>query len=314
MDIKPLELHTEWYRTRYYVEEGRILPIPGAKVETYSPFEYYERENAGIVGESLHIQFANRDFSSNKRIEEFCNTWGILGLGHRKLFAPWYAKPLEEGMEKYRIKTSLPPGVHGRKIEPWNYAEPVEEFLREAMLFRWALLAGSALRENNEEEQRRLLAEITGGKAEGDAGLVEEQLLTMYLQQVNAHLDYVRPCLVGVIGEGEFYNILQWRFSSLLDALYMMLVLDFQKERYIKVCRSTTCQKIFVTDRQDKVYCSEKCAENQANRDYRERERKRKQQALEMWEEGKSIEKIAEVLMVSTEKVRKWLNQKEGGN
>lgn len=266
-----LELRARWFRTRYYVEDQRLLPIPGAKVEEYNPFDYYESENAGVVGESLHIQFANWDFGSSNGIEEFCNTWGILGLGQRKLFAPWYDHALERDkyLARYEIGQSGPGRIYGRKVEAWEYTEPVEEFLQEALLFRWALLAGSALRENNEEEQRRLLAEITGGKAEGDAGLVEEQLLTMYLQQVNAHLDYVRPCLVGVIGGREFYNILQWRFPSLLDALYMMLALDFQKDRYIRVCKSVTCKKVFATDRQDKLYCSRECAKAQANRDYR---------------------------------------------
>lgn len=302
---EPLSFNTEWFRTRYYIENGRILPIPGAAGEYYNPFDHYDSENGGIPGESLHIQFANWDFSNDKGVEEFCNTWGVLGLGKRSPLFPGIAISLKE---RYRVKPviDIPNDEHRARLEPWHYiAEPVDEFIKEAVFFKWAVLAGNALKEDNIQEQERLLAEITKATKmvscssgqqvrmygydgstplppwgcdlfilmewlEHDNLSSKEQLELGFNELISTCLQYIHP----VMTRGF---VLKWQFPSLLDALYMMLALDYQKERFIRVCKSTTCNKVFATDRGDRIFCSRKCAKRQADRDYRERERKKKQ-------------------------------------
>lgn len=302
---EPLSFNTEWFRTRYYIENGRILPIPGAAGEYYNPFDHYDSENNGIPGESLHIQFANWDFSTDRGVEDFCNKWGILGLGMRNLLIPRVAA---SAREKYRVRQDMIDlsNMQKAKQEPWHYiAEPVDEFVKEASFFKWAIWAGNALKENDKEEQERLLAEITKATKmvsclsgqqvrmygydgstplppwgcdlfilmewlEHDNLSPKEQLELVFNELISTCLQYIHP----VMTQG---SVLKWQFPSLLDALYMMLALDYQKERFIRVCKSTTCNKVFATDRGDRIFCSRKCAKRQADRDYRERERLKKE-------------------------------------
>jgi hypothetical protein len=267
-----LGFNTEWARTRYYIENGRILPIPGAAVEGYNPFEYYDSENKEISEESLHIQFANWDFSTNAGINEFCNTWGLLGLGQRNALIPWAVRTFDK---KYRVNfpPKEPDDIAKAYAEPWRYmAEPVDEFKEEAFIFKWTLSACNALKDNNIEEQEKLLDLPFEDEMECDEFLfsaefsITEELEICTTSTIEYYLKNIHPVLKQDL-------TLQWEFSSLLDALYMMLALDYQEKRFIRVCKSTTCNKVFATGREDKIYCSRECALRQANRDYRARKR-----------------------------------------
>jgi hypothetical protein len=279
---EPLELRGSWFRTKYYIEDNRILPIPGTKVEGYNPFDYYESENAGIIDTSLHIKFANWDFSNSRNIEDFCNNWGILGLGYRRLLGPYHQ---QNNTSNYSfINEKLFPqeksGTIARTIQLHEYAEPIELFLHEAQQYKWAMMAGHALRENNIDMQRSLLETATGEDFSGKPEVViREELYVRFLQLINSYLQYVKLKLNGMFDRKGPINhfFLQWRFPSLLDCFYIMLSLDFQKGRYIRVCKSTTCQKIFATDRQDKLYCSRECAMRQADRDYKAKKKAEKE-------------------------------------
>lgn len=273
--LKPLQFRGKWFKTRCYVEDNRILPVSDAKIEEYNPFDYYENKKDDMADSPLYIQFANWDFSNPRNIEEFCSKWGTLGLGYRLTWARWadFNNPLYNNLEKYRIKKPLPEGVRARKLEPWDYAEPVDEFLQEASKFKWTLLAGSALRDNDYEMQKKLLEE-KGINDISSISNIKEILTVSFLNSINHYLSYIIPFIVAITDENQFYTSLNWEFHSLIDVLYMMLALDFQKGKYIRICKSSTCSKIFVTDRQDKIYCSRECALRQADREYKKRVRR----------------------------------------
>ena len=266
-----LGFSAEWFRTRYYIENGRILPIPGAAGEYYNPFDHYDNENDGILEESLHIQFANWNFSSDRNIEEFCNTWGLLGLGLRDPIAPGEVVITPE-REYYANSSS-------DSNKPWHYlAEPIREFIRTASEFKWIVSAGNALKENNKKALEELLNHCPGFALPWSMTIPVERDPSLWMgTMINNHLERIHPKILWVTDKTGFHSTIQWQFYSLLDALYMMLALDYQKGRFIRVCNSTTCDTVFVTDREDKIYCSRECAQRQANRDYRERKRLEKQ-------------------------------------
>lgn len=62
-----------WTKTGFFLEDGMIKENPSARSTTYDPFDH----------RTLYLEFAAIDEGSEKRIHDFVNRYGILGLEFR---------------------------------------------------------------------------------------------------------------------------------------------------------------------------------------------------------------------------------------
>ncbi len=271
--INPLELTSKWLRTRYYIQDGYILPIPGAEWSEYDPWDYYNKENAGIPDDSLHIKFLNINLTDHREIEQFCSTYGLLGLRARDVATDEF---IRKNQEEYRVPNyprelipdNVPPNLRG----PLMTREPLEEFINEVNVFRWVTQINEGLRKFDIE----LLRDALGGNLDKSDEMVFDRATILYLQTVNNRLRCIRPKIIRYTDETKSYNILRWEFTSLLDNIYMMHAQSTQENRSTRKCKNEKCNKWFSTDKEIKVYCSKKCGHDQSVRDLRNRRRRQK--------------------------------------
>lgn len=301
MDLSPFEFSTKWWRTKYCIKEGKITPVWGSEVEEYDPLTTGGNER-------IYLEFAGLDLEQKQgrekevAIEDFCTRYGLLGLGHRRIRASFW----ETGMDSSRYRPSDKPFMPG-KVQPWAYAEPVEEFMEEYRQFKWTLRAKYALEtgNTNTEEQKNLIRE----KGKGFA-VSEETLATLYCMVVNQYLDKIRQEVVVIREKGRVYNIVQWSFASLLDSFYFSLVQDFQAGRFLRQCPE--CRRFFIAEHQGRKYCYPKEVNGVMEPLCKDRAAKRKYKAnvglaKELKRAGKTDKEIAKIMGVSVKKVKGWL-------
>jgi len=181
----------------------------------------------------------------------------------------------------------------------FEYAEPVEEFLREANSLRVAIesllaitparvlatstqLAGvldvldgedsywdeeefGPLPVRWDEEKDTLVSAMNEGLLRKAASAVEAE------EALNSLTSTVSPVLT--VGPGLEYRIV-WRCRSLLASFAMMILQDLTEGRRIRQCDN--CGTLFLSHREEAAYCSIKCRNTAQKRRQRVRQKTKK--------------------------------------
>lgn len=105
------------------------------------------------------------------------------------------------------------------------------------------------------------------------SGLSEEEA-----EELDSHftrnLLAVTPGLGSVIENGKRKWEERQRFPSLLSAIYLMLLRDFTTpHRFLRLCAKEGCGRPVITDRVDRIYCSNPCKSTANTRNSRARQR-----------------------------------------
>lgn len=95
--------------------------------------------------------------------------------------------------------------------------------------------------------------------------------------ELNLFLQDINPALTVNYETGLLTN--GWNIDSLIAGMYFMLFIDISKGKYVKHCENETCGRFFPTpaDKMNTKYCCADCARAQANRQYRRREKEKRQ-------------------------------------
>src|SRR5262245_58033757 len=81
MENEQQQYASHWRKRRYYVsDDGFIKPVQGSPVEEYDPFESFYAGPRTSQPRYLHTDLAGLDTDDTRAIEDFVNTWGLLGL------------------------------------------------------------------------------------------------------------------------------------------------------------------------------------------------------------------------------------------
>ncbi|SPF35255.1 hypothetical protein SBF1_1470005 [Candidatus Desulfosporosinus infrequens] len=266
---------SQWGKKPVRIEGDRLRSIfdPWHPWQFYSPFEFFGRDRE----ESLYMRFAALE--SNEDIRSFVNDFGFLGLQ----------------------------GISLRKIMIENDAE-VEESLTEIkfQISRMHILLGlqQALTEKNLLKAKRSLLSLRSAckgrrrifisgiidpdnshgyddtiDAEGEWEVVKLDGYHAIVQEISHELQDVHQTLMYDFST-ECYKG-QWIVPTLLSAMYTMFSLDLQGGKILRKCQNTTCLKYFEVYANDtrKIYHDPSCAALQAQRNYRQKTKKKKEEA-----------------------------------
>ena len=115
-------------------------------------------------------------------------------------------------------------------------------------------------------------------------------------------------CRPGHQWSPDWKCILSWECDNLLAALYLMAQLDMTARGPLRRCDNSKCRNFFRAKDIKGKYCSQRCKDRA--RDHRKEEKKlkkRKDEAIDLYNEGHSISEIARLKSARESTVQNWL-------
>ncbi len=104
----------------------------------------------------------------------------------------------------------------------------------------------------------------------------------------------------------ESGSLSTWNFSGLLPVIYFKFFQDFNAQKKFQLCQNSKCHNIYLKKAKNNDYCSATCL----NRSKAARNRQRnRQQVIELYNEGLTIEEIKQHVNVEYERIRAWINK-----
>jgi hypothetical protein len=304
-------LQGRWYRKKYYIDDGFIKPVPGARVEPYNIFDFYLPGNR--QRDSIHQIFASVDLNDDKAITGFYTRFGPLGLYNREIikivaFPPNLRHiyrmpesspvagvqrdinelmPMDMLMGKYHIPRDVfPIPIEGdlvlpdKKVATLDTWEPVDKFREECIRFRWILELRNAIADKNIMEIKELLESSNNQlyrnavKGKDDNGLLYIATGAV-MWAVNGEMENrVTPLLMFDERDGISKKI-SWRCDSLLTALYTMIFLDITRGVLTRRCENEKCTKFFEAGNPKVRFCSTSCQSAVKTQRYRDKKGKK---------------------------------------
>jgi len=135
----------------------------------------------------------------------------------------------------------------------YYYSEPLELFKKEAELLK------DTFHKYNEYTIKKKEKQITPKDIRSIYGVLNNRLAHIHPRQ-----RYV---------EEDCSTEFGWEVPSLLSAYYLMMFLDLHHKRKARFCNCNVCNRAFIADRDDNIYCSKRCKEN--TKKQRQRQRKK---------------------------------------
>lgn len=135
--------------------------------------------------------------------------------------------------------------VHFENMWFWSYCEPLELYIDEAKKFQ-ALFA-------DVEKINNILRE----KKKGDLDHADQALLYKIITAVKRNAQNISPRPKYDVNKRAM--IASWEVPSLLSAYYLMLYLDLVSSRNAKICQNDRCNRPFIAEREDNIYCGPLC-------------------------------------------------------
>lgn len=250
-----------WLRGVAVAEGGcvRFVHATGA----YDPFQANRERGSDPP---LYLQFADLAQADDELLARFAGSYGPLGLAIHGQVDPAFA-----------------PGPQGLPID-----EPAEDVRAEARAMRAVveLWRAWAAREDDpdglREPFRRAYLSLYGPNAwrpEFDA-LQSSRLVTWAEIVLSRAINRQREAGACELKLHFLDHAPQdvWTASTLLGALYVMLALDLSGLPP-QTCGNSRCGRLFKPERVGQLYCSVSCRRAQLVRDYRERERSKREGA-----------------------------------
>lgn len=272
----------EWVRFEEYeiVERERnlyVVPRKGAKMERYRPFEHYYKDKS-ILLEFLILAYQLKMVSEREReagkfdprnqqyrarlICRFASKYGLLGLFWKNAYAIERRIHKREGQTFYIVKPNLEiwnrlrslgdlelyddyaaayfprlgppyPNCYTAEEEFWTeYGEAATE----------VMLAAAYMREHAQK-----VGEFKEQKPY--PGSLKDRIPSPQVDNLKLDLEY----------DGQVWQ-LSWKFASLLDALWIMQLLNTVEQKdQVRICAFPPCRRPFIGRRR---FCSDSCGNN----------------------------------------------------
>jgi len=266
---------TQWAKRPVRVEGDIIRSVfdPWLSWQSYSPFDFYGRDRE----ESLYMRFTALE--SNDDIRNFIINFGFLGIQGSSLRKIMIEDEVvvEESLDEIRFEIS-----RMRTLLDLQQALTEKDLLKakQSLLTlrsvckgrRLILISGVIDPDNPHWHDKNIDPENEWEvvRLDGYHAIVQE--LSHELQDVHQMLmyDFSTERYIG-----------QWSLPTLLAAMYMMLSLDLQGGKILRKCQNPTCSKYFEVYANDtrKIYHDPSCASLQAQRNYRQKAKKKKEEA-----------------------------------
>lgn len=297
------EWSSKWRKLSYTIENQEgidvITAVYGSEEDWYDPLDFRFDNRPKYPEEIKHqdpgIALARINPNNYDDILEYANRWGLLGLWNVNRYR------LAENLEpRRRYATDYKSGKystwynHPRKRNMFSWQEPIRIFsaaVTEYQEILGELFDGdsdhNSIPFGNNLNRAKVKSEhdidCSEGKASVEAGNdqleytevpyisdadTKNQINRFRLNfRINDYMSQIRPALSWNYITQEW--IPGWSFLSLLDAIYLLLFLNLQANRYWRRCKRLTCHDFFLAGNPKAVYCSDTCANTQAKIDSR---------------------------------------------
>lgn len=263
-----------------------FIPTDPRKLKIFYPFDYYECQNEP----SLYLQFISIDETNLKQISDFINRFGYI-----EEYTIDENDPVRE-----KIRLLIDTAINMGKTE---FDSEAQALILQLSRCSYNDLLNIPLKNKYQSYilQMRSIAKLW--KSQNN-----DEIIEALTDMVNYGVQITPPfCLSNVlkldIGKAAFdenkYSILSmvfdwmlkntntvlkwdsvnkkfyssWKCNDLLTVMYVMMFMDVTNNKVIRKCENDTCGKFFEVkgNYKDKIYCDNKCARAQAQREYRKR-------------------------------------------
>jgi len=263
-----------------------LQPKPGVTKKYYFPFLKWEK------GDTPYLELVNltRVFNSGrnlgKAILQFVNKNGLLGILFWKLQLG-SLQTREDHLLRYFPDGQWDFNYHAdkeRKVSPENpfYSEQVDEFIRVANRFAELVSAWHTIsQELNEPLPGITLKEIHdpyGLERIADRLEKQKELAENEREQLGHLIKHLELSLISSFGNAfPVFDLrkkewgIGYRPTSLMEAYYLMFVLDIIAFRKIRWCLAENCKRFFVPRHERQIYCSPRCSAWQRKKRFREK-------------------------------------------
>lgn len=298
-----IERGITWKRCPCAIDGDIISAIKGP-VEEYDVMEY----NGKGSKPALYAVFAAINENNLAEIKDFCCQFGLLGLSRNNLYREKEQQKTREAERALLQSISASPiiPIPAKSIGNWsdnydfeaamaaikaeqNYRathEAITDIQREIKTIRFILQGINAIRVCDKENARAIWRELIlldNSIEELEAAYFDNEnpkdpfylLGNITSIMINRQLAGVAPGLDPTYKTGSF--VPEWRGSNLLAAIYLILYLELTQGHLFKQCENKTCQQWFPVSPNNinKKYCGNDCARAQAQREYRNRNKKK---------------------------------------
>ncbi|MBU3075622.1 CGNR zinc finger domain-containing protein [Clostridium estertheticum] len=299
------EYTTIWGKYACKIEDGiKIVKITTEPTELYNPFNSYTQDNTT----SLHIQFASIDVNDPKNILDFINKFGFLGLDIRNRFEKIELELGFLSMELFKYITGKENIIDNKESlistakNMYNitigssdllshhsiHEESLDDISYEITRLKDLLTLIEKKDSSNPEQLyeliynasdhfSRYLFERDNNEQKGNLDILKSTANDCIMDAINKEIQHVSPLLVpNASSSGSFDT--KWNSNTLISTIYTMLYLDLIVGKRIKKCKNLTCGKFFDVYGANtrKKFCTTKCAQSNASREYRKREKEGK--------------------------------------
>lgn len=170
--------------------------------------------------------------------------------------------------------------------------ERIDEFIGELVLMRLLVRANAAINKGDIEAIKEISADLLNAVkrnayldgldilSELDTSLLEpspsgfSDILSFWIKIYSSrHLKRAYPTLESSKGSKTHRQVVGYKCSDLLAAMYIMFMLDATRGLTHRLCANEPCKQPFMPQDDRQIYCSEPCARAQVQREYRRRKK-----------------------------------------
>ncbi|WP_147535656.1 hypothetical protein [Bacillus marasmi] len=273
-----------WTRQQYEISNEHgidyIIIKRGSEKAVYEPLNQeilYSRPKNKLehLKSSPHVALSRIDPNNYEDILFFVNTWGLLGLKHvvkyneinllaELLKIPHFGLEFPEIRELYRDRTRRRGERDREPLLVFQQAiRDYQQIITELVKYRDYKLPIEFYSKGNKKDFIEKMSQNEGPNYPGENNrkrkAIENEVgkaLVPFLK-LNEMVKDVSPQIFWNAKESK--GIMGWRFTSLLSANYLRLLLDFGEGKSFTHCKWKNCRKPFIPRNPANQYCDDKC-------------------------------------------------------
>lgn len=276
----------KWERRPCKLKDGYVVALEGVPSQVYNLKDHYRQPGRP----SLYVEFANIG-DSDEKVLEFYNHYGFLGFNNHLAYFNQISLDSIDYLEFDEYYSSLD---EARSKVVSDTKEPLDYIYTEVLRMHIILDLLEALASKDNISTAEILTEldqytVRPSDLVNDPNICPPEEPVDYSKLNPDELDYIGHIKVAEEIDQRLIDFKpvtkwdpfsrkfasEWPTKSLLSAMYAMLHSDLVEDIKVRKCRSETCYMYFtvIGDDERKIYCDDKCARAQAQREYRRRKK-----------------------------------------
>lgn len=272
---------------KVYIENEKILPCRGVKIESYNPFNFIDSKESwdNFLAQSIFTSFLSLNIDKEEEIIKFTQDYGYLYFDLKSLDLFNIITYMDGTTVDYSDDVFNAFSLDLFKVE-WcklyiivnlyqiigNQELDTKEFYDEIILakkyFKNELLE-DIIQNNNMEEKTEGFSKVIFDK---------EISINFIVEELRDRLNKIRICPVA--NYQNFTIRESWSSIDLISVLYYIFYISIRDEKILRKCGNKSCNNFFYIKGDDmrKKFCMDMCAKVEANRRYRKKKRMEKKQ------------------------------------